>query len=334
MNDVSNGIDRTKIDLAALVGPEFLNSAIELEARMAEALPPTIENIPAIREMPAPYDTEPLSDIDFFESMATVKPGHPDVKLYVINAKPGTSRPAILHTHGGGQYAGSAKRDIRRLQDIARQLDCVIITVEYRLAPEATYKMSVEDDYAGLRWLHEHAEELGIDPDRVALMGESAGGTHAALLAFAARDRGEFPVAFQCLIYPMLDDRTGTTRPVPDHIGSLVWTPELNAIGWQYFLGSKPGDENSPIDAVPGRRTDLRGLPPTFIGIGALDLFIEESIDFASRLICAGVRTELFVVPGGLHGFDIFAPDTVSSKHFAQTKINALRRGLGIADPA
>ena len=246
----------------------------------------------------------------------------------MINSKPGAKRPGILHTHGGGYVLGSAASGIRSLQDIAKELDCAIVTVDYRLAPETPYSGSIEDNYAGLRWLHEHAEELGVDPARVAVMGESAGGGHAALLALTARDRGQVPLAFQCLVYPMLDDRTGSTREVPSPIGTLLWTAASNRFGWRSFLGQEPGGPTAPSGAVPARVADLAGLPPAFIGVGSIDLFVDEDIEYARRLIAAGVPTELLVVPGAFHGFDGIAADTSVAKRFNAAKLDALRRGL------
>ncbi|MFA6124528.1 MAG: alpha/beta hydrolase [Sphingomonas sp.] len=257
----------------------------------------------------------------------------PDVVIYVINARAGTARPAILHTHGGGFVVGTAANDVPRLQAMAAALDCVIVTVDYRLAPEVGYQGAIEDNYAGLRWLFANAALLGADPQRIAVMGESAGGGHAALLALAARDRGEFRLAFQLLVYPMLDDRTGSSRPVPATVGQIIWTPAANRFGWGAFLGQTPGTAKVPAAAVPARVRDLSGLPPAFICVGALDLFVEEDMEYARRLIGVGVPTELLVVPGAFHGFDNGSPDARVVKQFNDAKLNALRRiwATGIA---
>lgn len=260
--------------------------------------------------------------------------GHPDVAIYIINAKPGEARPAILHTHGGGFVVGTAAQNIADLQELCVELGCVAVTVDYRLAPETTYQGSVEDNYTGLKWLHSNAAGLGADPARIAVMGESAGGGHAALLAIAARDRGEVPLAFQCLVYPMLDDRTGSTRKVPAHVGRLIWTAESNRFGWKSFLGREPGGRNVPAAAVPARVANLAGLPPAFIGVGSIDLFHEEDVEYARRLNDAAVATELIVVPGAFHGFDglgKYAPKARIPAWFNAAKKDALRRGLGIA---
>ena len=159
-------------------------------------------------------------------------------------------------------------------------------------------------------------------------MGDSAGGGHAAILAITARDRGEVPLAFQCLIHPMLDDRTGTTRKVPAHVGKLIWTAEGNRFGWESFLGMAPGRPSVPQEAVPARVENLAGLPPAFIGVGTLDLFVDEDIDYAQRLNAAGVPAELIVVPGAFHGFDGM-PSKIG-QWFNAAKLDALRRGLGL----
>lgn len=277
-----------------------------------------------------PFAAGPLTDVPYEKRTVPGGKGQPDVTVYVVNARPGASRPAILHTHGGGFVTGSAEQSVRDLQGICKELDCVAVTVEYRLAPETTYAGSIEDNYAGLKWLHDHAAEIGGDPARIAVMGESAGGGHAALLAITARDRGEVPLVFQCLIYPMLDDRTGSSVTKPPFMGALIWTPDSNCFGWESFLGQKPGQSRAPKGAVPARVADLRGLPPTFIGVGSLDLFYDEDVDYAQRLSAAGVLTQLIAVQGGFHGFDGIAlmGHTPLGTWFQKTKMDALRRGF------
>ena len=254
---------------------------------------------------------------------------HNDITVYVINAKPGTSRPAILHTHGGGFVAGAARFDIRLQQEIAAELDCVSVTVEYRLAPETTWRGSVADNYAALLWLYRNAAEFGADASRIALLGESAGGGHAALLAIEARNRGEVPIVLQCLIYPMLDDRTGSSRRAAPGIGTMIWTEPSNRFGWGAFLGMPPGGPDVPPAAVPARVIDLARLPQAFIGVGALDLFVEEDLVYAQRLISAGVPTEMHVALGAPHGFDGFVPDASVTRHFNKLKMDAFRRAFG-----
>src|SRR5882757_2757494 len=271
----------------------------------------------------------PLPDVPVEEIKVPVGKGQPDVTIFVINAKSGGTRPGILHTHGGGYILGSARSEVAYEQALARELDCVIVTVEYRLAPETTYKGSMEDNYAGLRWMYHQADTLAVDRNRIVVMGESAGGGHAALLALTARDRREIPLAGQILIYPMLDDRTGSSVQLPPFIGAVGWTPEVNRLGWRSFLGMEPGGPSVPAAAAPARRSDLAGLPPTFIAVGGVDLFVREDIDYARRLTEAGVPTELLVLPGAFHGFDRIAPATMLAKVLTKAKLEALRKAFG-----
>lgn len=255
--------------------------------------------------------------------------GAPEVELYVINSDPQVVRPAILHIHGGGYVFGSALASVAEQQVFAKALDCVVVTVEYRLAPETAHPGSLEDNYAALLWMHRNARELGIDPARIAIAGESAGGGHAAALALAARDRGEVKVCFQALTYPMLDDRTASTRQVPEHIGQLIWTRNLNILGWRALLGRDPGGADTPATAAPARATDLSGLPPTFISVGDIDLFVQEDLEYAARLVAAGVPTEVQVLPGAPHGFYVMAPTASVSKRYTLALTNALARAFG-----
>lgn len=252
------------------------------------------------------------------ERQAPSSPGNPAVPVYVVNADAtqGSPRGAIFFVHGGGYIGGDARENLSVLKTLAARLNCVIVSVQYRLAPATRFPGPLEDAYAGLKWLHGNAAALGVDPRRIVVMGESAGGGLAAMLTIAARDRGEVSVAYQALIYPMLDDRTGSSRPVPAHIGRLIWTPESNQKGWSALLGRKPGLATQPAGAVPARVTNLKGLPPTFIGVGSIDLFVDEDVEFARRLINADVPTELLVIPGAFHGFQMIAPRASISQQF------------------
>ena len=188
----------------------------------------------------------------------------------------------------------------------------------------------MEDCYAGLAWLHAQAAALGVDPGRVVVTGESAGGGLAAALVLLAKHRGEFPVAFQHLVFPMLDDRTVTQPDPSPFLGQFVWTRDSNRFGWTALLGGPPGGADISPFAAPARASDLSGLPPTFMICGALDLFLEEDLDYARRLIRAGVPTELHIYPGAPHGF-MFMPDTQVSRTFARDSMGALARALGVS---
>jgi len=311
--------------LLATVNPELRRFARPMLAwRTGPPLPENYRNVRRQSAVPPP----PLPGIPVAKHTIPVSARVPAVTIYVINAG-GKDRPAILHTHGGGFVMGSAASEIPGKQTMARELDCVVVTVEYTLAPEATYAVSTAQNYAALKWLHANAASLGVDRARIAVMGESAGGGLAAMLAIAARDRGEVPVMFQCLVYPMLDDRTGSTRMPPWPIGQLAWDAPANRFGWRSFLGRAPGTAGVPAAAVPARTASLRGLPPAFIGVGSIDLFVDEDIAYAKRLIDAGIPTELTIVPGAFHGFDGAGASTSIGKEFTRAKMNALRRAFG-----
>ena len=232
----------------------------------------------------------------------------------------------IFHVHGGG-YVGGSVAEVEFLhRPLAGELKCVIVSVDYRLAPETSFPGNVEDCYAALAWTFANAAELGIDAERIGVMGESAGGGLAAALALLARDRGEHKLAFQHLIYPMLDDRTCVREPHP-YAGEFIWHPTNNAFGWRALLGAEPGGDGVSPYAAPARATDLSGLPPTFIGTAALDLFVDEDIDYGQRLIRAGVPTELHVWPGAFHGVDLL-PGPAVSDSARRASVDALRRFL------
>lgn len=253
--------------------------------------------------------------------------GAPDIQMHLY--KPEAAQgplPAIYHIHGGGYVGGSAAQVEFMLRPLCRTLNCAILSVDYRLAPEHVFPAAIEDCYAGLRWAITHAQALGIDTERLGVMGESAGGGLAAALALLVRDRDEYALAFQHLTYPMIDDRTCIGEQHP-FTGEFIWTAPSNHFGWSALLGKVPGGSDVSPYAAAARAQDLGGLPPTFIMTGSLDLFLEEDIDYARRLLRAGVPTELHVFPGGFHGFDIF-PAAEISQAAQQARVAALKRAL------
>lgn len=272
----------------------------------------------------------PAADVSMEHIMVPGRDGAPDVpcRLFIPADRDGISG-GYLHIHGGGYVLGDAAMSDPSNRSIAAVLGVVILSVDYRLAPETRWPGAVEDCYAALGWLHANADRLGIDPQRIAIGGESAGGGHTASLALVARDRGEYPICHQHLIYPMIDDRTGSTEPALPYTGEFVWTAGSNAFGWSALLGHPAGTGEPPLHAVPARTKDLAGLPPTFVGTGALDLFVGENLDYSRRLIAAGVPTELIVAPGAYHGFNGFAPDAAVSRTFNEASLAALRRAIG-----
>jgi triacylglycerol lipase len=310
---------RDLIDPCLLPGLDFM-PALEL----------TLESLPAIREgmeqmsamVPDPQD----SGVEWREQSIATPAGHAlRVRIYRPTDRNGRL-PALLHIHGGGYVMGSVRMNHLSNIELAASTSALILSVDYRLAPETVAPGAVEDCYAALQWLHDNAEQLGIDPARIAIRGESAGGGLAAALALLARDRGGPAIVHQNLIYPMLDDRSCITR-MPAHLGAFVWTPQANAFGWRSLLGQEPGSAEISPYAAPARAEDLAGLPPSFIAVGALDLFLVEDMDYARRLIEAGVAAELHVYPGAYHGFDIL-PDAAPTRQMKRDAVAALRKAL------
>ncbi|HWE55292.1 MAG TPA: alpha/beta hydrolase [Acidimicrobiales bacterium] len=244
-------------------------------------------------------------DVDRVDHTIPGPPGDPDIIVRVHTPKGLTGpAPCIYSIHGGGYVLGSREMDDIRFDVLSTRLGAIGVSVEYRLAPETPYPGPLEDCYAGLQWVHRHAEELRIDRARIGISGASAGGGLAAALALLARDRGELPVSFQLLAYPMIDDRQTTPSSGWD---VPIWNPGSNTFGWQAYLGDRYGSADIPYTAAPARATDLSGLPPALVFVGTLDGFCDEDVDYATRLWQAGVPTELHVYPGAPHGFDAFA---------------------------
>ena len=217
--------------------------------------------------------------------------------------------PAIVTIHGGGYVIGSYDMDSPLLDRWCPTLGVVGVSVEYRLAPETSYPGPLEDCYAALRWTYDHADELGIDKNRIGVYGLSAGGGLAAALALLARDRGEVPLAFVLLDCPMLDDRQQT--PSIQSEGLYVWGQASNEFGWRSYLGDLYGSDDIPPYAAAARETNLAGLPPTCVVVGSIDGFRDEDIDYAQRLNQAGVPCELHVIAGLPHAY-LLVPGAVA----------------------
>ncbi len=291
-----------RLDVTPLLDPEIATvlAALPLGLGMlSDEMLPKIRAAGLLRPTVDLSDAVARSDHDI--------PGRPGVSVRVHRPKSATGDlPCIYWMHGGGLILGTNKGDDARFDRWCQLLNCVGVSVEYRLAPESKYPEPLEDCYEGLRWVRDNAGSLGVDATRIGVSGASAGGCLAAGLALLARDRGELPIAFQALIYPMIDDRQITPSSAWQ---DPVWPPNANTYGWRSYLGELTGDA-VPMYAAAARATDLTRLPPTFISVGALDGFSDEDIDYAVRLRHAGVPTELHVYPGAPHGFDAFAPGT------------------------
>jgi len=249
-----------------------------------------------------------------------------DIRCLLYTPEQSASGSAYLHIHGGGYIMGSPEgSDAANLLTCAR-LGTVILSVDYRLAPEYPIPAPLDDCYAGLAWLHDNAASLAIDPARIAVGGESAGGGLAAAVAIRARDEGRYAICHQHLTYPMLDDRTGTdTQPGDPLTGEFVWTRQRNRFGWQAYLGDAP----AAAPQVPARVEDVSGLPRAWILTAGLDLFRDENIHYAQRLMQAGVSVELAVYANACHGFQML-PGTELQSRFAADHLAGLARGLDV----
>jgi acetyl esterase/lipase len=269
--------------------------------------------------------------VDMREECAPGFDGGPEVSVRVYAPSgSSTAMPGLLWMHGGGYMMGNVEQDDFRARNLVHDCGCVVVSVEYRLAPEHPYPAPLHDCYGALVWMAENAAELGVDRSRMAIGGASAGGGLDGGLALLARDRGDVPLAYQLLIYPMIDDRN--VEPAsPQLEDTLVWSRESNLIGWRSYLGREPGGASVPEYAAASRAADLASLPPAFISVGSIDLFVGENIDYARRLLAAGVPTELHVYPGGYHGFDSFAPRSRLAEQFTADRDAALRRALALS---
>ena len=252
--------------------------------------------------------------------------GDPELTVRVYRTADAHGRaaaPCIYSMHGGGYVIGSREIDNGMFATWCPELGVVGVSVEYRLAPDTPYPGAIDDCYRGLSWVHDHAEELGVDRNRIGVAGVSAGGGLAAALAILARDRGEVPLAFQLLDCPMLDDRQQTASSRLD--GLPVWSRASNEFGWRSYLGELYGRDDVPPTAAPARATDLSGLPPAFVSVGTVDGFRDEDVDYATRLNQAGVATELHVYPGLCHGYQI-AMDAPAVRQAGADVLRWLRR--------
>jgi acetyl esterase/lipase len=258
--------------------------------------------------------------------------GDPDLTLRIYRPASAAPVPALYWMHGGGMMLGSFAMDDALLVSAVERLGLAAVSVEYRLAPEHPDPAPVEDCYAGLAWTAAHASEYGIDPDRIAVGGASAGGGLAAGTALLARDRRGPHVAFQLLLEPMLDDRALTFSSTAYESG-IVWNRNANRQGWTALLGDRIGTGAVSCYAAPARADDLTGLPPAFVDVGEIETFRDESIDYAQRLLAAGVSTELHVYRGAFHGFDLMAPDSTAGRLAWTLRWAALTRALELEAP-
>lgn len=267
---------------------------------------------------------------EFEERTVAGPPGAPAVPLIICRptATPGPY-PVIYNTHGGGMVAGN-NRTIELACELARaeELQLAVVAVDYRLAPEHPDPAPIEDCYAGLVWVAQHGAEVGLDPDRIIVSGNSAGGGLAAGVALLARDRGGPALIGQALQCPMLDDRCDT--PSSGQMARVgLWDGMSNRAGWTALLGERRGTEDVSCYAAPARAADLSGLPPLLIDVGSVEALRDEAVTYATRVWQAGGQAELHVWSGAFHSFDEWVPQAIVSQAANQVRVAWLRRLLG-----
>ena len=306
--DIRHGLGFFPVELMQAVGddpPKARAMYQPIWDALADGLPPSVVSIDE-RAIPAP-----------------------DGEIPVVIYQPPTPAPrgALLWIHGGGYIIGSGRNDPHGI-GFSEHVGCTVVSVDYRLAPEHTYRAAVSDCVGALNWIFENTDELGVDPRRIAIGGASAGGGLTAGVALHNRDHAGRDVACQLLIYPMIDDRHDTpsgreiTHPT-------VWNRELSFKAWRMYLGAEYGTDDVTPYAAAARAKDLRGLPPAFVTVGTLDLFRDEDIAYAQRLMAAGVSTDLQVYAGMYHGAEMSVPDAAISRRMRLGYRDALKRAIG-----
>ncbi len=288
------------------------------------SIPDIVQRRAALTQLLAAMEIPPNPNVTSEDRTVPGSEGAPDLKVRIYRPMDATGTlPGIYFIHGGGMILGDIDGEDAVATMLCEHVDAVVVSVEYRLAPEHPYPAPVEDCYAGLVWMARNAGELRFDPDRLAVYGGSAGGGLTIATSMLARDRGFPALRFQMPIYPMIDDRNET--PSCHEITDIgLWDRAGNIEAWQWYLGDGKTDQY----AAPARAEDLTGLPPTYIDVGTVDLFRDEDIAFATRLMQAGVPTELHVNPGAYHAAEVFAPDATLSQRIWARRIEALRRAL------
>ena len=326
--------------------PEFAAAIAPMSEAMADATPPAVGDIDGRRALweaiigsadvaqPIPGDvtaTERYATAEdgtritmrwYVKTVATPQPAlTPETEQTEQTEQ--TAGPAVLFFHGGGYIFGHIDQFDGAVSRYVSASGVPFLSVEYRRAPEHPFPTPLEDGYAALRWLHEHAAELGIDPDRIAVMGDSAGAGLAAGLTIRARERGGPKIARQILLMPMIDDRTRTPDP---HIAPFaLWSYDDSDTAWPALLGDADGGPDVPATAAPARLEDASDLPPAYIEIGQIDVFRDEAAGYAIKLSRAGVPAEFHLHPGVPHEFDSIAFDSDVARRAIADRVRVLK---------
>lgn len=272
---------------------------------------------------------KPLPDVHIENVQIPSSNGQPAIRLrmYWPTEHNNSGLPVLVWMHGGGYVQGIPEVSDKPCVEYVRKAGIAVISVDYRYAPEYPFPAGLEDAYGALKWIVSNASRFGMDSSRLAVGGESAGGGLAAALAQLTLDRKEIHLAFQLLVYPMLDDRTCLRTDI-DSTAHFIWNMPSNRFGWESYIGTYAGSPNVPEYAVPARRQNLSGLPPAWIGVGTADLFHDENLSYAGKLRECGVESQMYVIPGAFHGFDGLVPGARVTRDFRESQIAAIKKFL------
>ena len=314
------------MDFLATLDPEIVASLDAIPVEMITAVGDDPPQARAMFESFKEVIAEMLPPTEVTAEERTIPGPDGEVPFVIYQPSNPAPRPGLLWIHGGGYIIGSARDDMSCI-GLAEHVGCTIVSVDYRMAPDVTYQESVSDCFVGLNWLADHADELGVDGNRLAIGGASAGGGLSAGLALYNRDHSGPALALQLLIYPMIDD-THDTPSGHEITHEKVWNRDVSLKAWRMYLGEEYGSDHVSPYAAAARATDLSGLPPAFVTVGTRDLFRDEAIDYAQRLMAAGIPTELEVYPGMFHGGEMLAPLAAVSQRMRRSYLDALKRAL------
>ena len=324
---MSSPASSSSVSRRALIDPpcrEPLDQLLEALPGGFNAIPDIVARRATVDQMLAMMPAPENPGVSIEDRMVPGPEGAPEVRVRIYRPEGASSPlPGVYYIHGGGMVLGTVEGEEGSAMWICHEVGAVVVSVDYRLAPENPHPAPVEDCYAGLVWTAEHADELGIDAERMAIYGGSAGGGLALGTVLLARDRGGPRLSFMMPIYPMIDDTN--TLPSTHEVTDIgIWDRSGNLEAWEWYLGGKEADQY----AAPARAEDLSGLPPAFIDVGTVDMFRDEDIAFAQRLMQAGVPCELHIHPGSYHASETFAPDAALSQRIWSGRIDALKRAL------
>lgn len=296
-----------------------------------EAFPPlNLDYLDAVREGMADSPKQPIEEDIFVEDKVIEGPDGDSLRIRVYSQKNETKRlPALLWIHGGGYVIGIPEGDDGLCQRFVKEAGCVVISVDYRLAPEHPYPAPLEDCYSALKWIAANSDELNIDSERIGIAGASAGGGLTAALALLARDRKGPKLIFQMPLYPMINDLNDSFSN-KEITGNYIWNHSLNETGWSMYLGELKHSDNIPYHAAPARASveDLKGLPYTYTCVGQMDPFRDETLQYVTKLAQAGVDVDFHLYAGGYHAFESLNPHAEIANKAIQEYIDAAKYGL------